>query len=108
MAAKESNMEPVYKILRQFEWEEFNKNGDFIGSKDDIRDGFIHLSTATQVERIVKKYFSKERPLFILKFSNMNFLEQLVWETSSSGDRYPHLYNIRILLEDIDSFKIIN
>lgn len=106
--AKESNMKPVYKILRQFEWEEFNKNGDFVGSKDDIRDGFIHLATAEQVPRIVNKYFSKERPLFIVKFSNVNFLEQLIWEVSGSGDLYPHLYSTRILVEDIDSYKIIN
>lgn len=103
----EDYMEPVYKILRGFEWQEFQREGSFLGSEDDIRDGFIHLATEKQVQRIIEKYFSDEELVYVLKFSDSNFLELLQWETSSSGSIYPHLYNRKLFIDDIESFDIV-
>ncbi len=104
---KEVNMEqPVYKILREHEWKEFQSQGYFNGSKDDLKDGFIHLSPADQVERIIKKYFSDDHPIYIVKFDNIDFLKRLVWEPASSGDLYPHLYNASLSIDEIDSFEV--
>lgn len=100
--------EPVYKVLRQSEWNELNTNGSFAGSPDDLRDGFMHMSPANQVERIIKKYFSKDRPIYIVKLAKKEFLDLLTWEMIHSGDIYPHLYNRPLYLEDMDSVKVLD
>ena len=38
----------VYKILREYEWEEAKESGQIITALDK-KDGFIHLSTALQL-----------------------------------------------------------
>ena len=43
-------MTMIYKLLRAAEWAAFAAEGSFAGSPDDRRDGYIHLSTAAQVE----------------------------------------------------------
>lgn len=100
--------QPVYKILREQEWQEFQSQGCFNGSKDDLRDGFIHLSKADQVERVIKKYFSTEHPIYIVKFENVDFLKRLVWELASNGDLYPHLYNASLSIDEVASFEVRN
>lgn len=96
----------VYKILRAHEWREFQSQRHFSGSKDDLKDGFIHLSPADQVERIIKKYFSADRPIYIVKFDNIDFLKRLVWEPASNGDMYPHLYNSSLSIDEMNSFEV--
>ena len=44
--------EQIYKILRQAEWTQLQITEVFDGSPDDLRDGFIHLSTAAQLSLI--------------------------------------------------------
>ena len=48
----------VYKILRAQEWATFEREQVFAGSPDDVRDGFVHLSTADQVAGTAAKYFA--------------------------------------------------
>ena len=43
-------MRTIYKICPDSAWRQAERDGVFRGSADDIRDGFIHFSTATQVE----------------------------------------------------------
>ena len=43
-------MRTIYKICPDSAWRQAERDGVFRGSADDIRDGFIHISTATQVE----------------------------------------------------------
>ncbi len=98
--------QPVYKILRGPEWSEFKKHRKFGGSERDLRDGFIHLSPADQVERIIQKYFSAERSVYIVKFSHIPFLKRLVWEPASDGTLYPHLYNGPLNFDEIESVEM--
>ena len=105
--AKEVDMvQPVYKILRENEWQEFQAQGTFAGSKDDQRDGFIHLSTAEQTKRVIEKYYANVHPLYIVKFSNDDFLKKLVWEPASNNDLYPHLYDTPLSIDEMDSFEV--
>lgn len=98
---------PVYKVLRHSEWQIFQSTGQFAGSEHDQRDGFIHLSPQSQVERIIKKYFSDSRPIYVVKFSAPNFLKNLTWEPASSGELYPHLYDAVLLLDQMDSYHVV-
>ena len=82
----------IYKIFRAAEWEGARKNGLFTGSSDDLRDGFIHFSTASQVRATFEKYFSREDHLKIASVQGDALGDALKWETSRRGAVFPHLY----------------
>ena len=92
------NFEFVYKICKTSEWLDAKRCGKFSGTKKDKSDGYIHFSSKDQVLSTLKKYFSKEKDLTLLKIKTLN-LSSLVWEQSSNGDFFPHLYS---------NFKISN
>ena len=94
----------VYKIFTESEWKDFQEAGQFKGSADDLRDGFIHLSTEEQVDGVIEKYFSGQHPLYIAEFSNPEFLQRLNWEASTSNEIYPHLYNSALLMSEVINF----
>ena len=96
--------EPVYKILRKSEWKAFQDEGVFLGSEADVRDGFIHLSKADQLDRVIKKYFNNIVPLYIVKFKEKAFLKKLKWEKASNGDLYPHYYGF-LSIQDVNGFE---
>ena len=94
----------VYKIFTESEWKDFQEAGQFKGSADDQRDGFIHLSTEEQVDGVIERYFSGKHPLYIAEFSGLNFLQKLKWEISASGGVYPHLYGVNLLPGEVTGF----
>jgi len=85
-------VEVVYKILTPPEWEEAIKKGVFAGSAADVRDGFIHFSTAEQIEETVKRHYSGPGELFIAAVEADTLGMALRWESSRGGALFPHLY----------------
>ena len=85
-------MEKIYKILRQHEWNAALAGGAFAGSADDLRDGFIHFSSARQVPGTAEKHFADERDLVLLAVDSATLGAVLRWETSRGGEKFPHLY----------------
>jgi uncharacterized protein (DUF952 family) len=82
----------VYKVLRSDEWAAADGGATFDGSPDDLRDGFIHLSTATQLTNTVDRYFSGETGLILLSVDADALGGGLRWEPSTGGEVYPHYY----------------
>jgi len=93
----------VYKIFTESEWMLFQESGRFNGSADDLRDGFIHLSTKQQVAGVIDKFFSGVHPLYVAEFSGPGFMRRLKWEASLSNELYPHLYNSTLLGREVVS-----
>jgi uncharacterized protein (DUF952 family) len=89
----------VYKILRPQEWLRLQHDGELSGSPDDLRDGFIHLSTRAQLQGTLDKYFASERDLVILRARADTLGEALRWEPSRGGALFPHLYRPLRLVE---------
>jgi uncharacterized protein (DUF952 family) len=95
----------VYKVLTESEWKAFQKTGQFKGSKDDIRDGFIHLSTKEQVAGVIERFFLGKHPLYVAEFSSPDFLKCLKWEASSSNEVYPHLYSSELFVNELSNIN---
>jgi len=93
----------VYKIFTESEWVQFQDTGQFQGSTDDLRDGFVHLSTKDQVARIIEKFFSGVHPLYVAEFSGPEFIRRLKWEASFSNELYPHLYYSTLLAGEVNN-----
>lgn len=84
--------EPVYKVLRAEEFAEASRRALFEGSADDLRDGFIHLSTGEQLEGTLRKHFAGEDGIVLLALDAAQLGQQLTWEPSRGGALFPHLY----------------
>ena len=82
----------VFKILRSAEWEAFRLRGVFSGSPDDLRDGFIHLSTLEQLEGTLARHFAGEAGLVLLQIQSDTLGPALKWEPSRGGALFPHHY----------------
>ena len=67
----------VYKVCDRAAWQEALAARSYAGSADDLRDGFIHLSLAHQLEATLCKYFAGRTDRY---------------EPARNGDLFPHLY----------------
>ena len=97
----------VYKVFTESEWDIFQENGQFKGSTDDLRDGFIHLSAKDQIAGVIERFFAGKHPLYVAEFSDPEFIRRLKWEASTSNDLYPHLYDSVLLAREVGSFVIL-
>jgi uncharacterized protein (DUF952 family) len=86
--------ESVYKIFRAGEWKDATAKGEFGGSADDRRDGFIHLSAAHQLAGTLGRHFAGERGLVLAAFPAARLEPALRWEPSRGGALFPHLHGV--------------
>ena len=82
----------IYKIFRLAEWESFQREERFIGSPDDLEDGFIHLSAAEQLHGTAEKHFGGEDEIVVAAIDAIALGDALKWEVSRGGMLFPHLY----------------
>jgi len=82
----------IYKICERTAWQEAESAGLYRGSALDIRDGFIHFSTAAQAGETAAKHFAGQTDLMLIAVDGDALGAALKWETSRGGDLFPHLY----------------
>ena len=85
-------MRRIYKICPASAWREAERQGVYRGSPDDIRDGFIHFSLASQVTQTAKKHFFGQTGLFLIEVDADALGDALRWEPSRNDELFPHLY----------------
>lgn len=81
----------LVKLFRAAEWADFTAAGRFDGSPDDRRDGFIHLSTDTQLAGTRDRHFAGETGL-VAAWLAVADDPALRWEAARGGALFPHLY----------------
>ncbi len=82
----------IYKICPKSLWDEAVAAGVFAGAEVDLQDGFIHFSTASQMQETAAKHFSGQRDLLLLGIDESCLGDALKWEVSRGGALFPHLY----------------
>ena len=82
---------PIYHICGREEWEA-RAGGRYGGSSQDAADGFIHFSTAAQVEASAARHRAGQSGLVLLAVDPEALGAALKWEPSRRGERFPHLY----------------
>jgi uncharacterized protein (DUF952 family) len=85
-------MPTVYKICPTPVWREAERAGVFRGSPVDLRDGFIHCSSAQQAVETAAKHFAGQNDLLLLYVDTAKLGDKLKWEPSRGGALFPHLY----------------
>ena len=82
----------IYKILRQTEWAALKSIGQFEGSEHDKRDGFIHMSTAGQLQGTLDKHYTQGDIVILAAVTLSEVSEMVKWEVSRGGAEFPHIY----------------
>lgn len=82
----------IFKIVPTLLWRDAERAGVFHGSEVDLRDGFIHLSTAAQVVETAAKHFAGQNDLLLVRVDGEKLGAMLKWEPSRGGALFPHLY----------------
>lgn len=82
----------IYKICPRGEWQAALADGVYRGSEVDRRDGFIHFSSATQVEETLRRHFAGQRDLLVIGVDPASLGPALRFEVSRGGEMFPHFY----------------
>ena len=81
----------IYKILLPDEWSDFEARQRFDGSAFDVRSGFIHCSSRTQVSATAGRVFPAQPALVIVALDERK-LHDVRWEPAPNGGPFPHVY----------------
>ena len=83
----------IYKICETALWREAERKSVFTGAPIDIRDGYIHFSTAHQALETAAKHFAGINNLLLVAVDADALGSALKWEPSRGGALFPHLYD---------------
>ena len=82
----------VYKIVPADVWRAAERAGAFDGAGVDLKDGFIHFSTAEQAPETAARHFAGAHGLLLVAVDAAALGAALKWEPSRGGAPFPHLY----------------
>lgn len=82
----------IYKIFRWDECLTLLAAGVTQGAPVDLQDGFIHFSSADQLQETRDRHFADGQNLWLAAASTDSLGADLVWEKSRGGADFPHLY----------------
>lgn len=82
----------IYKIVTRQQWAQAEAHGQFAGAPVDLKDGYIHFSTAATVAQTADKHFNGQRDLLLVAVDEHALGESLRYEISRGGLAFPHLY----------------
>ena len=85
-------MTMIYHMCRAEAWAEAERDGEYRGSADDRRDGFLHFSTAAQIAESARRHRAGQSGLVLVGVEANRLGDRLRWEPSRGGALFPHLY----------------
>jgi uncharacterized protein (DUF952 family) len=91
----------AYKVLTGHQMKTLETSGRFEGAPVDLADGFIHLSTADQLQGTLDKHFAGQTGLWLVAVDLEALGDAVKWEESRRGALFPHIYGVLTLDEVI-------
>jgi len=82
----------IYKICDAGLWRAAQGTHAFRGAGIDLRDGYVHFSTAAQVKETAARHFAGAADVVLVAVDAARLGEALKWEPSRGGALFPHLY----------------
>ena len=87
----------IAHIVKKADWKKAEKRGVY-EPKSLKTDGFIHLSTVSQLVGTANSYYYRQKGLVVLCIDESRLKAELRWDTPSSihddraTEKFPHLY----------------
>ena len=88
----------AYHLARQADWKQGKESGIYTGSTEDMKDGFLHFSTAKHIEQSCRLYRRCETGLILVQVNLQELAQseksgEMRWDpVPSRGEPFPHLY----------------
>ncbi|KQU92979.1 DUF952 domain-containing protein [Devosia sp. Root105] len=82
----------IYKVASREIYEASLAAGRFVGEPIDLKDGYIHFSSAPQLGETIRLYFAGLGDQVLFQVPAAPLGEALKWEASRGGDLFPHLF----------------
>lgn len=82
----------AFKLVDASEWAAARAQGLYTGSAVDRTDGYIHMSTASQLAETARRHYAGRGNLLLLTVPLEGLGDALRWEPSRGGELFPHLY----------------
>jgi uncharacterized protein (DUF952 family) len=82
----------VYKVMSAAELQQMQRDGVFRGSPVDIADGYIHLSSSSQLVATLDKHFGGIDGLMLIAVDLSRLGDTVRWEAAREGQLFPHIY----------------
>ena len=99
----------IYKVLTLDEWNQAKDSGSIVNDVDK-NDGFVHLSTARQLNATLSMYFQDSSKVMLLEVSHNQVKKILKYEPTNSGSSrkgfFYHLYG-ELLIEYVSKFWLL-
>ena len=99
----------IYKVLTLNEWKIAKETGVIITNVDK-NDGFVHLSTARQLNATLSMYFQDSSKVMLFEVSHNKVKKILKYEPTNSGSSrkgfFYHLYG-DLLIEYVSKFWLL-
>lgn len=81
----------IYKICARPLWQDAEQAGVFTGAEIDIKDGYIHFSSQSQIAETLALHFASQPDLLLIEVDSTAL--EIAWEPSRGGQLFPHLYD---------------
>ena len=100
----------IYKVLTLNEWQSAKESGTIVTAIDQ-NDGFVHLSTSSQLSATLSMYFKALSEVMLLQI-NFNKVEKMLKleATSPNSSRkgsFYHLYG-ELLIEHVSKYWLLD
>ncbi len=83
----------VYKIIAAALWARAEREQRVPWAPVDVADGFVHLSSASQLRETARLHFAGQRDLVLVSVDPERIPGgRLRWEPSRGGALFPHVY----------------
>jgi uncharacterized protein (DUF952 family) len=82
----------IFHLCPRALWDDAQTRGVYYGRPADLADGYIHCSTAEQVEASAAKHAAGQADLLLLAIDPSRLGASLRWEPSRQGELFPHIY----------------
>lgn len=86
------NPDFVYKVVSRDVFDASDPAGTFAGMPIDLKDGYVHFSTARQLGETLRQHFAGQGDLVVFSVHSRDLGANLRWEPSRGGQLFPHLH----------------
>ncbi len=82
----------IYHVTKKSAWETALQTGAYEAPSLHI-EGFIHNSTAAQLEGVLTRYYADQKDLLLLHINEDKLIAQLKYELAPSvNEMFPHIF----------------
>ncbi|MBA2736719.1 MAG: DUF952 domain-containing protein [Pyrinomonadaceae bacterium] len=81
----------IYHIVTPEVWEKYKDEYEYEAESLQT-EGFIHCSYRNQLEDVLERYYKNVRSVFVLHINPHLLTSQLIAESSTNREIYPHVY----------------